>query len=257
MVDANVSRYLNSLGEQLRSGATRVRDLIGGRHWGVDGAHKESILRAFIASHLPAGIVCARGFVLGATDELTSTEQDILIVDTCSVAPVFSEYDLILTPPEAVVGAISVKTRLGQREIEDSINGLSTTLQTCEAPWLGVFFFDDETSQIPQPNTLYAHVLAAIAANAAIRTPLADGPQAGVDILATIDSTALILDYGTAGSTRVRGYNCHRKAASVFLARLLMHITRRRSQNEAWIAKALDKIPMEPLYPASQDQGAT
>ena len=250
MVRPNVDRFIESLGVELSHGASRVRDLIGARHWGVDGAHKESIFRAFLEPHLPAGIICRRGFVLGPDHALTSTEQDVLLVDINTRAPVFMGHDLVLAVPESVIGAISVKTQLNSEEVEGSIIGLSTLLKTCASPWLGAFFFDDRSPPLLSPTKLYEHVQRAIVNGAPAKRHLDADPGDGIDVLADMHSTCLVIDHSVAGETTVRGYDCNGKAAAVFLARLLGHVATSRGPN-SWMAAALDRVAMTPLTPSS------
>lgn len=250
MVRPNVDRFIESLGIELSHGATRVRDLIGARHWGVDGAHKESIFRAFLEPHLPAGIICRRGFVLGPDHALTSTEQDLLLVDINTRAPVFMGHDLVLAAPESVVGAISVKTQMNSEEVDDAIAGLSTLLKTCVSPWLGAFFFDDRRPPVLAPTKLYEHVQRAIVHGTPAKKPLDAAPGDGIDALADMHSTCLVVDHSVDGQTSVRGYDCNGKAAAVFLARLLGHVATSRGPN-SWMAAALDRVAMTPLTPSS------
>jgi len=59
----NRNRYLASLSAELRAQATRVRDLIGDRHWLSDGHHKEYLLKDMLARHVPSSVAVSRGFV--------------------------------------------------------------------------------------------------------------------------------------------------------------------------------------------------
>jgi hypothetical protein len=79
--------YFQSLSEELHSQSSRVRQLIGGAHWGHDGRHKEVLLRNLVRRHCPSTVLVSSGFVISRNDpEIRSKEQDILIVDVCQRA---------------------------------------------------------------------------------------------------------------------------------------------------------------------------
>jgi hypothetical protein len=83
--------YFLSLAEELNSQASRVRQLIGSAHWGQDGRHKEALLRELIRRHSPASILVTSGFLVSPNNvEVRSLEQDILLIDTSTEAPLFN-----------------------------------------------------------------------------------------------------------------------------------------------------------------------
>jgi hypothetical protein len=251
VVRADQARFLRSLSAELRSQATRVRDLIGDRHWLTDGTHKENLVKGLLQRYVPAGIVCARGFVIGAQEELTSTEQDLLVVDAHLAAPVFQAADFIVTFPEAVLASVSVKTRLNRESITDAIKGLASVHAACDRLWTGAFFFDDET-EMPKVGTLYQSIQDAIVEHQPRFRPIgATGGIVGPDLLATMKSLAFALNYDPQEpkQVRIRGFDCGEQATAVMLAHLLDHIAVRRQLPEPRLGDVLDDVTAAPLDP--------
>lgn len=106
----NVRRYFESLGLELDSLKERVRDLIADAHWQTDGEWKESVIRQILRRHLPATALVGRGFVI--TSDSASGQLDVLIHDAAKPV-VFKDGDLAFVTPDAVLGIIEVKTRVG------------------------------------------------------------------------------------------------------------------------------------------------
>jgi hypothetical protein len=136
--------YLRSLSMEIQSKANRIRHLIGDAHFLTDGHHKEYVLQSMLEKFLPQGLICARGFVV--RDQALSTisrEQDLLLVDTRRCAPLFYESGVVVTFPENVRAAISVKSTLSSTSLLDSIRGLNSIprIESEQQPWLGVFAF--------------------------------------------------------------------------------------------------------------------
>lgn len=52
-VHENDLEYLESWSNELIARASRVRQLIGSRHWLSDGHHKEMLVREFLKRYLP------------------------------------------------------------------------------------------------------------------------------------------------------------------------------------------------------------
>lgn len=136
--------YLRSLSLEIQSRANRVRHLIGDAHFLTDGHHKEYVLQSMLEKFLPHGVICARGFVV-RDDSLSvvSKEQDLLLVDTRRCAPLFYESGVVVTFPENVRAAVSVKSTLSSTSLLDSINGLNSIprIESEQQPWLGIFAF--------------------------------------------------------------------------------------------------------------------
>ncbi len=136
--------YLRSLSTELQCRADRIRHLIGDAHFLTDGHHKEYVLQGMIENFLPEGLICARGFVVrDHALSFISLEQDLLLVDVRRCAPLFYESGVIVTFPENVRAAISVKSTLSAKTLLDSIRGLNSIprIESEQQPWLGVFAF--------------------------------------------------------------------------------------------------------------------
>ncbi|MCA9606196.1 MAG: hypothetical protein KC619_11405 [Myxococcales bacterium] len=143
--------YLASLQAEVTATANRVRQLIGQKHWLSDGMHKESILTEVLRRHLPETVRIGRGFVVSShAPEVVSREQDILILDGRYEAPLLTADSLLVTLPEHVIAAISVKSQLRSSELRDTIRGLSSVYRVAltqepipEIATLGFFFADN------------------------------------------------------------------------------------------------------------------
>ena len=106
----DVRSYFESLGLELGSLKQRVRHLIADAHWQTDGEWKESVVRQVLRRHLPTTAIVGRGFVV--TSESATSQLDVLIHDA-SKPVVFKDSDLAFVTPDAVLGIIEVKTRVG------------------------------------------------------------------------------------------------------------------------------------------------
>ena len=147
--------YLRSLSTELQSRASRIRHLIGDAHFLVDGHHKEYVFQGMLEKFLPDGLICARGFVVrDQTLSFISCEQDLLLVDVRRCAPLFYECGVIVTFPENVRAAISVKSTLSSTTLLDSIRGLNSIprIDSEHQPWLGVFAFAVDSDWARKPS---------------------------------------------------------------------------------------------------------
>jgi hypothetical protein len=118
----DVEAYFRSITKELESLKDRVRTFIGSAHWLTDGEWKESVLRSVLVSRLPDTVKIGRGFIL--TERGPSTQCDILLYKASSPV-LFREGDLVILPPEAVVGVIEVKTRLDSGKLRESVRKLA------------------------------------------------------------------------------------------------------------------------------------
>jgi hypothetical protein len=128
----------------MQSKANRIRHLIGDVHFLTDGHHKEYVLQAMLQKFLPAGLICARGFVVrDQALSAISREQDLLLIDARRCAPLFYECGVIVTFPENVRAAVSVKSTLSSTTMRDAIIGLNSIprVESEHKPWMGVFAF--------------------------------------------------------------------------------------------------------------------
>ena len=80
-----------------------------------------------IRRHSPSPVVVSSGFVISPNNvEVRSSEQDVLVVDTPTEAPLFQQGDLVIVFPHTVIAAISVKSTMEETTIKSVINGLKT-----------------------------------------------------------------------------------------------------------------------------------
>ena len=150
MTKANHLDYLASISEELNSQCKRVRNLIGNKHWLTDGHHHESVLLSLLERHITGKYHASRGFVVDTLRaESSSTEQDILIIDSLKERPIFDQFGVVITPHANVAASISVKANLTKPNVVDSVEGLSTIYtgipfqkNDVDPVWSGAFFYD-------------------------------------------------------------------------------------------------------------------
>jgi hypothetical protein len=235
----NRERYLLSLADELRSQSNRVRDLIGDAHWLSDGHHKEFLLIDLLRRHLPAGMIAARGFVVSASKpNAVSKEQDILILDAGDEAPVFNQGGLVITFPNIVRAAISVKTRLKNANVNDSIEGLCSLRNTCNgfvdprSIWCGAYYFDVDPIVSRNPSTVFEYISRSMAANpiSPAATPQNHPIPLGPDLHCSAHDFVFKLNHAyksddkTTVEARLCGYETKGLATAIFLGELLSHI---------------------------------
>jgi hypothetical protein len=138
--------YYKSLSMELRGLKNRVRHLV--RHWQTDGEWKESVLRTLLRRQLPRSVEVGRGFVV--SPEGTSSQIDVLLFDTNNPV-LFRDGDLAVVTPDAVMGAIEVKTGVNLTQFEESVEKLCNTIELIQAQpnhlrFFGLFAFEDRTS---------------------------------------------------------------------------------------------------------------
>lgn len=104
----DIKSHFESLTLEFESLKDRVRNFIEDAHWLTHGEWRESVLRSFLARHLPDSIGVGRGFVLTANGP--SSQCDIILYKK-SAPTLFKEGELLFLTPEAVLGIIEVKSR--------------------------------------------------------------------------------------------------------------------------------------------------
>ena len=121
----NTNQYFLSLTQELRGLQNRVRNFIDDAHWQTDGELKESVLRYFLRRNLPRNVEIGRGFVVSPKG--CSSQIDVLIYD--STKPVlFRDGDLVFITPDAVCGAIEVKSRVDNSSFATAIEKLTKNI---------------------------------------------------------------------------------------------------------------------------------
>jgi hypothetical protein len=256
-------RFLASISSELVAQSTRVRDLIGDKHWLSDGHHKEFLLLSLLRRHLPACTIASRGFVISPVHPDTcSSEQDILIIDTTCEAPLFQQGDLAVCFPRTVLAAISVKTCFKRPEILDSIEGLNSVRNIARdtpdqrAIWCGAFFFESEDVFNKTPSKAYKQIRDGLALAPVQRPvvppphPFPTGPElfcANSDLIFRLDHDSERMPGDPSFGARIRGFQCPGIASALFVADLLDHIADRRGLPQADIVDFADAMEVETI----------
>jgi hypothetical protein len=254
-VQPSRSRYLVSLADEVLSSADRVRNLIGSKHWPTDGHHKEAILLAVLARHLPAGTHASRGFVVSAFEsDCCSKEQDILILDTLVEGPLFDQGNVVIACEHQVLGSISVKSQLTKETVEDAIQGLRSinvvpsAKMTTDSRWYGMYFFNESETVAGNRAivTAYMDQLCGTGENSS-----SGARMDGFDCLCCGRDILVKARYATEadGTRTVKpvAYDCKGLAPAIFLADLLDHIAAKRGAAQSGIAASLDTLPFAKL----------
>ena len=256
-------RFLESISSELTSQSTRVRDLIGDKHWLSDGHHKEFLLLSLLRRHLPACTIASRGFVISPVhSDICSSEQDILVIENTCEAPLFQQGDLVVTFPRMVLAAISVKTRFKRSEILDSIEGLNSVRSTArDSPdqrsiWCGAFFFECEDVFEKTPSKSYKQIRDGLTQSPVQRPvvraphPFPTGPDlfcSGSDLIFRLDHDSNRVPADPSFGSRIRGFRCPGIASALFVADLLDHIASRRGLSQADIVEFSDAMEVETI----------
>lgn len=258
MVDPDRKKFLKSLASELLSQADRVRNLIGDRHWLSDGSHKEALLANLLRRTLPHAIETSRGFLISASNpRACSKELDILLLDTFSQGPFFNENELIIGTAEQAIAAVSVKTRLGTKELESVLENLGsakmlTSLDSSKREmWTGGFFYFDEPASgtRPAPQEIVGKIATAL-------TKRASGEGSAVDshwpnMLAVGPDLIVQIEREGAKGPQVKAYRCIGLAAGAFVAGLLDHVSSHRSRRPHPLARGLLDCDFELIEPSS------
>lgn len=115
--------YRKSISDELISVKDRVRNFIGGAHYGEDGRYKEIIVTNIIKKNLPSTIGVGTGFIVGENDQITK-QIDIIIYDK-KYPLLFSNGDFIIVLASAVYGIVEVKTKLNAANFSETIENSS------------------------------------------------------------------------------------------------------------------------------------
>lgn len=241
--------YLSSLAEELASQAKRVRDLIGNRHWLSDGHHKEYLISNLLLRHCPSAILVSRGFVLNPRyPDLCSREQDILLIDTTREAPLFHQGGLAIASPRSILAAVSVKTRLGKKELFDAVECLNSIRSVALASgvpltktFCGAFFFDISPPVRNAPSIVYSYLEECCSKHSS-------APLLVPDYLSS-DKELIYKFTREDDCVHVQGFSSPGYATAIFLAALLAHVAASRGNNESDILDLAETSSASPLDP--------
>lgn len=255
--------YFNSLAAELTAQSSRVRQLIGDAHWGHDGRHKETLLRDMIRRHSPSRVVVSSGFVISPNNvEVRSSEQDVLVIDTSTEAPLFQQGDLAIVFPHTVIAAISVKSTMEETTMKSVIDGLKTVRDVARDGntlpgqiWCAGFFYIANNAWLSEPARIYDRIKKHILANPAPGPILDSGqPHAiGPDLIADSHELAFLLDYerhGDENRAKIRGYSCKQAATAVFLSCMLEHVSLRLTGTRSVFSDFLSDLEIPQLEPS-------
>lgn len=109
MPEYSYLNYQKSISDELISTMNRVRDFIGGSHWGEDGRYKEVLLSEMLKNILPDSVSIGTGFVIN--NDKISRQIDIIVYKTDEPI-MFKKNNFVIVPAETVLGIIEVKTTL-------------------------------------------------------------------------------------------------------------------------------------------------
>jgi hypothetical protein len=249
MTTSDPLRYLSSLAEELASQGKRVRDLIGNRHWLSDGHHKEYLISTLLSRHCPSAILVSRGFVLNPRNpDLCSREQDILLIDTTSEAPLFHQGGLAIASPRSILAAVSVKTSLGKSELCDAFECLNSTRTVALASgvpltqtFCGAFFFDVSRPVQNSPSIVYSYLEECCSKQSSSQLLVPDYLSSGKDLIYKFTRQD--------NCAQVHGFSSPGYATAIFLAALLAHVAASRGNNESDILDLAETSSASPLSP--------
>lgn len=110
MVEQDLTKFHESLNNELIAIKDRLTSLIGDAHRGENGRYKEAILKSTISRFLPKKYSVGTGFVINKKKEI-STQIDIIIYDN-AFPVLFSEGDFVVVVADSVKAIIEVKSSI-------------------------------------------------------------------------------------------------------------------------------------------------
>jgi len=136
----NYLEFRKSISSELIAVKDRVRNLIGGVHWGEEGRYKENVLMQVLRNYLPDSVRVGTGFVVSG--EQCSTQIDI-IVYSASITPFFKSGDFVIIEKSGVKGIIEVKTKLEKSQIKKVIKDAHKNGELIESQiFNGIFAYE-------------------------------------------------------------------------------------------------------------------
>jgi len=256
--------YFESLATELSCQSDRVRQLIGSAHWLSDGHHKEYLLSGLLNRLLPTGVIASRGFVVHPNNhDLCSKEQDLLIIDTTTEAPLFRAAGTVIALPETVLATISVKSTLTPATVQDTVDNLNSVRHilieaalACCRVWCGGYYFESAPAVINTPTRTYEYLENALASAAPFPPTTLSPPLMLPDTICSSSQFLFRVNHkpvGIAYNATILGFDCGRVSTAFFLAQLLDHVAAIRSQGRAGVIGALADCLSSTLAPASHE----
>ena len=239
--------YLKSLASSLTVRSDQVRDLIGSAHWYHEGRHKELLLLDVIRQHCPSSVHVSTGFVVSPRRPLCSMEQDILVVDTSTEAPVFCSGGLTIAFPQHVLAAVSVKTAFTAATLKEAATGLYGVRQIAakagvppQQIWCAAMFFKEpKTSAKSNPSIWLKRLVEST--DCCVMVNGASASCAPVDFFCTATDMAFVVDSPTGEAWQVREFHCGGLATALLLAHLSDHVAVTRKRPRAELADFVDR----------------
>jgi hypothetical protein len=106
--------YCHSIAGEFQSRLNRIQSFV--KHNLLSGTANESILREFLASHVPTDYAVEQGFICNPFEENAISKQcDILIYDQANWPSVYADGPVKIVFPDAARLVIEVKTSLGKK----------------------------------------------------------------------------------------------------------------------------------------------
>lgn len=143
----SLTQLLESWSAEILSRSSRVRMLIGDRHWLSDGSHREALLRDFVRSRIPAVAEVCHGFLVEFSNGLNSSpEIDLFVRDTSTDVPYFCEGGLTICDPRSALALLEVKASFRSDALGSALQNIASTqrvvsrLSEPNKVWRGVCF---------------------------------------------------------------------------------------------------------------------
>lgn len=105
----------------------------GIQHRGLKGRARETVLGKFLREYLPKSFGIGHGEIL-SFDGKRSDEMDIVIYDAVSCPILYCEDEVQIFPAEAVYAVIQVKSHLNTKELEKSLENITSAKELVKKP---------------------------------------------------------------------------------------------------------------------------
>jgi hypothetical protein len=125
-LEPDFQAYHRSIGDELIANRDRIRQLIGDRHWGTDGQHKEAVLRRTLRTYVSQSLHVGTGFVCGPCG--ASHQVDVLLISR-GQPTLFRDGELVIVTPDTVAAIIEVKTSTDGCELDEALVKLADDIE--------------------------------------------------------------------------------------------------------------------------------